>query len=116
MKKILFAIHARFACSLAQLKLLFFISTGSLERRDKRQSWAASSTASLASTSTLIAANETGGQSDVGNLLDTFPPVTLTVSSFFKQEGDKVGSLYDIFFHIVDWFDWMEFLTTNQIT
>ena len=27
---------------------------------------------------------------DVGNLLDTFPPVTLTVSSFFKQEGDKL--------------------------
>ena len=63
---------------------------GSLERRDKRQSWAATSTASLASTATLIAANEAVGNSDVGNLLDTFPPVTLTVSSFFKQEGDKL--------------------------
>jgi len=27
---------------------------------------------------------------DIGNLLDTFPPVTLTVSSFFKQEPDKL--------------------------
>ena len=63
---------------------------GSLERRDKRSSWAASSTASLASTATLIAANESGVAGEVGNLLDTFPPVTLTVSSFFKQEGDKL--------------------------
>ena len=43
---------------------------GSLERRDKRQSWAATSTASLASTATLIAANEAVGNSDVGNLLE----------------------------------------------
>ena len=27
---------------------------------------------------------------DVGAMLDSFPPVTLTVSSFFKQEGDKL--------------------------
>ena len=25
-----------------------------------------------------------------GNLFDSFPPVTLTVSSFFKQEPDKL--------------------------
>ena len=25
-----------------------------------------------------------------GNLFDSFPPVTLTVSSFFKQEADKL--------------------------
>ena len=45
--------------------ILFY--EGSLERRDKRSSWAASSTASLASTATLIAANEAGGQ---GNFYD----------------------------------------------
>ena len=35
----------------------------------------------------------TGAGSTVGgggNLFDSFPPVTLTVSSFFKQEADKL--------------------------
>ena len=55
---------------------------GSLDRKDKRSSWASSST--------LGAANNTmdgPGQApaDIGCLLDSFPPVTLTVSSFFKQ-------------------------------
>ena len=65
---------------------------GSLERsRDKRSSWAASSTASVTSTSTLIPADTISqAASDVGSMLDSFPPVTLTVSSFFKQEGDKL--------------------------
>ena len=61
---------------------------GSLERRDKRSSWAASSSASVTSTSTLIP-NE-NRETDVGSMLDSFPPVTLTVSSFFKQESDKL--------------------------
>ncbi len=67
---------------------------GSLERRDKRSSWAASSTASVTSTSTLMpstaASTRADSMSDVGSMLDSFPPVTLTVSSFFKQEGDKL--------------------------
>lgn len=63
---------------------------GSLERRDKRSSWAASSSvaSSVVSSSTLVQSE--AGTNDVANLLDTFPPVTLTVSSFFKQEGDKL--------------------------
>jgi hypothetical protein len=62
---------------------------GSVERSDKRASWAASSTTSMASTATLIA-SEGAKEGDVGSMLDSFPPVTLTVSSFFKQEADKL--------------------------
>jgi hypothetical protein len=50
---------------------------GSLERRstygDKRSSWSSASAAE-----------------DIGASLDNFRPVTLTVSSFFKQEGDRL--------------------------
>jgi hypothetical protein len=54
---------------------------GSLDRKDKRSSWASSSTLGAA------AGSEVAGQApaDIGCLLDSFPPVTLTVSSFFKQ-------------------------------
>jgi hypothetical protein len=58
---------------------------GSLDRKDKRSSWASSSTLGAASAAASVA--EAGGQApaDIGCLLDSFPPVTLTVSSFFKQ-------------------------------
>ncbi len=86
-------------------------SSSSLTRKgslEKRSSWAAASTtsaASLASTSTLIAPSSIAGESgspDVGNLLDTFPPVTLTLSSFFKQEGEKLrdDDLYNVLPHL----------------
>ena len=61
---------------------------GSFERRDKRSSWAGSS---LSGYSTANASQLHGGGNDELALqLDSFPPVTLTVSSFFKQESDKL--------------------------
>ena len=74
---------------------------GSLERRDKRSSWAASSSASVTSTSTLIPNENRGGEGDVGSMLDNFPPVTLTVSSFFKQESDKLRD-EDLYKFLID--------------
>jgi hypothetical protein len=53
---------------------------GSLDRKDKRSSWAAS-------------------ESDLTAGLDNFPPVTLTVSSFFKQEADKLKD-EDLYKHL----------------
>ena len=73
---------------------------GSLERRDKRSSWAASSSASVTSTSTLIP-SENNRDGDVGLMLDSFPPVTLTVSSFFKQESDKLRD-EDLYKFLID--------------
>ena len=60
-------------------KYILFLSfyKGSLERRDKRSSWAASSSTSMASTATLIP-SEANKENDVGSMLDSFPPVTLT--------------------------------------
>ncbi len=56
---------------------------GSLDRsKDKRSSWAAS-------------------EPDLTASLDNFPPVTLTVSSFFKQEGDKLKD-EDLYKHLQD--------------
>ena len=55
---------------------------GSLDRKDKRSSWAAS-------------------ESDLTAGLDNFPPVTLTVSSFFKQEADKLKD-EDLYKHLQD--------------
>jgi len=58
---------------------------GSLDRKDKqdkRASWAAS-------------------EPDLTASLDSFPPVTLTVSSFFKQEGDKLKD-DDLYKHLQD--------------
>ena len=55
---------------------------GSLDRKDKRASWAAS-------------------EPDLTASLDSFPPVTLTVSSFFKQEGDKLKD-EDLYKHLQD--------------
>lgn len=55
---------------------------GSLDRKDKRSSWAAS-------------------EPDLTASLDSFPPVTLTVSSFFKQEGDKLKD-DDLYKHLQD--------------
>ena len=57
---------------------------GSLDRKstDKRASWAAS-------------------EPDLTASLDNFPPVTLTVSSFFKQEGDKLKD-DDLYKHLQD--------------
>lgn len=61
-------------------------STNSLTRRGsfdrKRSSWAGGGSAS----STL----NSGASEEVMAQLDSFPPLTLTVSSFFKQEGDKL--------------------------
>jgi hypothetical protein len=54
---------------------------GSLDRKDKRSSWAA------------------GSESDLNAGLDNFPPVTLTVSSFFKQEADKLKD-EDLYKHL----------------
>ena len=50
---------------------------------DKRSSWAA------------------GSEPDLSASLDNFPPVTLTVSSFFKQEGDKLKD-EDLYKHLQD--------------
>ena len=55
---------------------------GSLDRKDKRASWAVS-------------------EPDLTASLDSFPPVTLTVSSFFKQEGDKLKD-EDLYKHLQD--------------
>ena len=55
----------------------YILYKGSLERRDKRSSWAASSSTSMASTATLIP-SEANKENDVGSMLDSFPPVTLT--------------------------------------
>ncbi|XP_023320823.1 dedicator of cytokinesis protein 7, partial [Eurytemora carolleeae] len=55
---------------------------GSLDRKEKRSSWAAS-------------------ESELTATLDNFPPVTLTVSSFFKQEGDKLKD-DDLYKHLQD--------------
>ena len=55
---------------------------GSAERRDKRSSWAAS-------TATAASKDEEVTNSPQ-SLFDSFQPVTLTVSSFFKQEADKL--------------------------
>ena len=64
---------------------------GSLDRKDKRSSWAASES-DLNST--------TGGAAQpVAAGLDNFPPVTLTVSSFFKQEADKLKD-EDLYKHL----------------
>ena len=76
-------------------------SSSSLTRRDKRSSWAASSSASVTSTSTLIPNENRGGEGDVGSMLDNFPPVTLTVSSFFKQESDKLRD-EDLYKFLID--------------
>ena len=69
------------------------MTSGSLDRKDKRSSWAASSITGGGSTGgdSFTTGNDgnTGGHAVSGpgtsNMLDTFPPVTLTVSSFFKQ-------------------------------
>ena len=69
------------------------MNLGSLDRKDKRSSWAASSITGGGS----IGGESFAGVQDgvtVGNsvtgvgsssMFDSFPPVTLTVSSFFKQ-------------------------------
>jgi hypothetical protein len=62
-------------------KFVFFCRRGSLDRKDKRSSWAA------------------GSESDLTAGLDNFPPVTLTVSSFFKQEADKLKD-EDLYKHL----------------
>ena len=56
---------------------------GSLERRDKRSSWAGSSLSGQS-------AAQNAQYDEITAQLDSFPPVTLTVSSFFKQESDKL--------------------------
>ena len=56
---------------------------GSAERRDKRSSWAASTGPASSKDDTLV-------ESSTSNLFDSFQPVTLTVSSFFKQEPEKL--------------------------
>ena len=72
---------------------------GSLERRDKRSSWAGSS---LSSASHQHPPGSGGGQYDeLTQQLDSFPPVTLTVSSFFKQESDKLKD-EDLFKFLLD--------------
>ncbi len=60
---------------------------GSLERKDKRSSWAGPGPGG-GSSATLPA----GGSSaeDVQAQLESFPPVTLTVSSFFKQVASEL--------------------------
>ena len=65
-----------------ETKIIFLsFYKGSLERRDKRSSWAASSSTSMASTATLIP-SEANKENDVGSMLDSFPPVTLTGNFF----------------------------------
>ncbi len=58
---------------------------GSLERKDhsKRSSWAAGGGVGWVD-------DPAPASSGSASQLDSFPPVTLTVSSFFKQEGDKL--------------------------
>ena len=65
---------------------------GSLDRKDKRSSWTSSSTLGGGPP----ALSEVGGQApaDIGCLLDSFPPVTLTVSSFFKQVWQRLSLDY----------------------
>ena len=60
---------------------------GSLDRKDKRQSWAGTAGAAGAtgSSGTLTSTQTNSSAEDVRAQLDNFPPVTLTVSSFFKQ-------------------------------
>lgn len=65
----------------------------SVERggRDKRSSWAGSS-----GTGTFSEKEEA-----INTQLDSFPPVTLTVSSFFKQEGEKLKD-EDLYKYLLD--------------
>jgi hypothetical protein len=63
---------------------LTFGRRGSLDRKDKRSSWAGGAASS---------------ESDLTAGLDNFPPVTLTVSSFFRQEADKLKD-EDLYKHL----------------
>ena len=58
---------------------------GSLDRKDKRQSWAGTAGGAAGSSGTLTSTQANSSAEDVRTQLDNFPPVTLTVSSFFKQ-------------------------------
>ena len=61
--------------------------SGSLDRKDKRSSWAASSITggSIGGEAFGDRANDSGSSNNQSSMFDSFPPVTLTVSSFFKQ-------------------------------
>merc|ERR1719245_1892670 len=63
---------------------------GSLDRKDKRQSWAGTAGGAAGSSGTLTSTQANSSAEDVRTQLDNFPPVTLTVSSFFKQEAEKL--------------------------
>ena len=63
---------------------------GSLDRKDKRQSWAGTAATGAAGSSGTLTSTQTGSSAeDVRTQLDNFAPVTLTVSSFFKQVCPK---------------------------
>ena len=68
----------------------------SLERKstDKRSSWAGQSLGTGSSTigggASTASLGGAAAEDSTSSQLDSFPPVTLTVSSFFKQEGDKL--------------------------
>ena len=65
--------------------------SGSLTRSaGKRASWAAASNVGSVAGTDQDSVAGGGGMTGNANLFDSFPPVTLTVSSFFKQEADKL--------------------------
>ena len=75
------------------------MNIGSLDRKDKRSSWAASSMTGGSSTGgeTFTGTQDGGSILNSGaassSMFDSFPPVTLTVSSFFKQVGNFFSNI-----------------------
>ena len=90
----------------ANLILLYNNLKGSLDRKDKRSSWAASSITGGSITGDAFgekihdpgASGQFIGQPNTtSSMFDSFPPVTLTVSSFFKQVRPYTKDLVQLY-------------------